>query len=199
MIATRIPLPVGRPGAVPQRLVHRTRAATTCRAAAAVALAMLLAGCDRGERTRDGRTRALAVRASGIWEAEFRLERTPRGAAAEPAPVVRGAVALIESAAGIGREWLQRPGTHAGVYDVDFRPFGFVPEPAGPVPTLVVAAVAPDTLLGATPTGPAGGTLVLRGVLPPDGDMVTGTWSYGSRAVGGWGGTFTLHARSPAP
>jgi hypothetical protein len=64
------------------------------------------------------------------------------------------------------------------------------------VPELVASVVLPDTVVAVLPAEERDGLLVLRGVLV--GDSVTGTWSYGGRAAGGWGGRFVLRRRTPS-
>ena len=60
---------------------------------------------------------------------------------------------------------------------------------------LVASVVLPDTVTAVLPAESHDGMLVLRGVLA--GDSVAGSWRYGGRAAGGWGGRFVLRRRTP--
>jgi hypothetical protein len=168
-------------------------------ATAGLTLFLVGVGCDRVAHARDPGAVALAERVPGVWDAAFRVERTPLGPAPRGTPPARGVVALVPSRAGVGRDWLGARPTHDGVYELDFRPLGFVPEAAGPVPVLVAAVVMPDSLVVATPPGVSGGTLVVRATLTPGANSARGTWAYRTHAVGGWGGTVTLYRRPATP
>lgn len=137
---------------------------------------------------------ALEARVTDAWDADFALDRQPLTGAASGAaatrPRARGMLALIPSSRTDHDPALPGPSTHSGVYAIDFRPLGFIPRGAGPVPTLVATAIAPDTLVGLLPADGDEGALLFRGTVA--GDSVTGTWSYGGHALGGWSGRFVL-------
>ena len=137
----------------------------------------------------------LAARLADFWNAEFVLERAPMGAEARNQPTARGTLALLEGPGSGRASALPAPVTHTGVYHVDFRPLGFSPPTGGAVSELIAGVILPDTVVAVIPAEERDRLLVLRGVLA--GDSVTGTWSYGARAAGGWGGRFVLRRRAP--
>ena len=161
------------------------------------AVALLAAACERGTPRRGDA--ALETRATGVWDVALALDRTPLGLAGpdEPPRSGHGTLALIPSTRRDRAAALPGPTTHAGVYDIDFRPLGFAPQAAGPIATLVATVAAPDTVVVRLPAAASDGHLVLRGTMA--GDSVVGRWSYGGdRTPSGWGGTFVLRRHGGA-
>jgi len=179
--------------AIPRALAsHAARHAHAFLLAASCAIGI---GCGGRESELAAGEAGLAARLADYWNAEFVLERAPMGADVGTQPTARGTLVLLEGP-GHGRvSALPTRVTHVGVYHVDFRPLGFSPPMDGAVPELVASVIIPDTVTAVIPAEERDGLLVLRGVLA--GDSVTGTWNYGSRAAGGWGGRFVLRRRTP--
>jgi hypothetical protein len=166
--------------------------------AASLALVAATSACERRDEPRDSHTEILRSRLTGVWDATFTLERTPRGvvtAGTTAAPrSVAGELALLASPHGQTDPWLRERATHIGVYAADFTPLGIPLQQAGPVPAVTAAIVAPDSVIAILPSGAVDGSLVLRGVLVGR-NTVRGSWSFEARSAGGWGGAFTLERR----
>ena len=175
--------------AVTSRVPRRTRAVLL-----AAICGMAVACGGRGSQPDAGEA-GLAARLADSWDAEFVLERAPTGADTRAERTTRGTVALLE---GPGHERvtaLAVPVTHVGVYRVDFRPLGFSPAVGGAVPELVAGITLPDSVAMVLPAEARDGILLLQGTLM--GDSVSGDWTYGGRAAGGWSGRFVLRRRAP--
>jgi len=157
---------------------------------------VLLAGCSPVRESRNSNNDGIG-KTSGLWDASFRLSHAPLqdslGLSAEQREAVRGSVALIATEGNPSNSLLPAHITHAGVYDIRFDRFGFTTQRPGAVQSLVAAAVSPDSLYVVLPADGGDGWLTARGIRR--GDSVSGDWQYGSRAAGGWAGTFTLTRR----
>lgn len=178
------------------RTVSRWTMVATGTLAAAVA-----AGCGRAGMAPSAADRALAARITGVWDAEFLLDESPFRAPAHLPPAerarVRGALTLLATTRTdrTAEEWLDRPVTLTGVYDLNVDHLGFSLPHGSDVATLVAATAAPDSVVAVLPAGGSDHVLVLRGTVT--GDVIRGTWSYAGRAIPAWRGTCQLRRRTP--
>lgn len=140
---------------------------------------------------------APARRLVGVWNVTFTLDPAFRVRGGMDRPL-RGTLALIQDHyGGVSYPQLSTP-LHYGVYDIDFRRFGFDPRDRGAVP-IAVASVSTDSSDGrATPVdrvhvvldpGEAQMAITLDGTLAAD--SAAGTWAVDSRTASG-GGTFVM-------
>jgi hypothetical protein len=168
---------------------------------ASVVAAML--GCGRDDTTARSQLldAAAARRLVGTWDASFRLDPEQSVTVyARPTTPVAGTLVFAEDHYGhISTAELSGP-THDGVYDVDFRPFGFSTRDAGAVP-VAVARVAPAGTVESLYVVLSPGTprFAVRMVGTIAGDSAAGVWRATAFSAGGGGGSFTMRRRRDAP
>ena len=161
-----------------------------------VAAGVACTGND-GSRGRGALNDAEALRLVGAWEASFRLDPSTSVTvyAVSSAPVT-GTIVFAEDHYGRVASDELGTATHAGVYDVDFAPFGFTSRDPGDVP-VAVARLAPrpggDSLHVVLSPGTPQFAVRMDGIIA--GDSAAGAWHADSRSAGGGAGQFTMHRR----
>lgn len=157
-----------------------------------IGIAMLavlaLAACN-GIGSRGTSEEAVARRLVGVWDGTFTLTQST---GTESPDTVRGTIALVRNHS--GRVWTPQLGavSEYGIYDIDFRPFGFDPRDDQSIPT-AVAQITTDSS-GSTQAshvrivlhpGNARVAAILDGTLTRD--EITGAWQTDSRSASGTG------------
>lgn len=140
----------------------------------------------------------------GTWDATF-TRIGPDGR--DDPDAIHGTIALVQDSYGHVETAQLTTADEIGVYDVDFRPFGFDPREGGGIPTLLATVTADSS--DETPTehvrmvlhpGDTRVAVVLDGILTHDGmlthDAITGSWQTDSRTASG-SGHFTLTRHEP--
>jgi hypothetical protein len=137
----------------------------------------------------------------GVWDVSFRLDpATSVTIHAVSALPVTGTLVFAEDHYGrVTSAELSEP-THDGVYDVDFRPFGFSSRDADAIP-VAVARVAPrstgDSLYVVLSPGNSRFAVRMEGALA--GDSAAGRWRAAAFSAGGGSGRFTMHRERDPP
>lgn len=164
-------------------------------AAAGLAGAALLA-CGRSEETPATRA-AIAQRLVGTWDVTFWLdsERTISTYVHARAPVAGTLVFALDHYGRIDAPELSAP-TNDGLYDADFRPFGFSTRDDDNVP-VVVARLVPrstgDSVYVVLGPGRTRFSVRMAGRLVDD--SAAGDWRASAFSAGGGSGRFTMHRK----
>jgi hypothetical protein len=162
-------------------------------------LAAMALGCAREDMPARRRLLddAESRRLVGTWDVTFQLDPGQTITTyAHPDTTVTGTMVFAEDHYGrIAVAELAGP-THDGVYDLDFRPFGFSTRDEGAVPT-VVARVDPsirgDSLHIVLGPGTSRFAVRMAGLLA--GDSAAGVWQATAFSAGGGSGRFTMRRR----
>jgi len=169
----------------------------------AASVMALLIGCARDEAPERSRVLddAEARRLVGTWVVLFWLDPAQTITTyARPAVPVTGTLVFAEDHFGrIASAELNGP-THDGVYDIDFRPFGFSSRDERAVPT-VVARIDPgakgDSLYVVLSPGKSRFAVRMAGTIA--GDSAAGAWRAAAFSAGGGGGRFVMRRQRDTP
>lgn len=171
---------------------------------ALIALLLLVAACHGDlEQRRLALAAAPARRLVGVWDATLWLDR-PVTLQSDSRTLPRrlsGSLAFLEDhAASVSTDELSDL-THVGVYDIDFRSFGFQLYGSNGFPTAAArtttrastAAGTPDSVWIVLDPGSGRGGLRLAGTFAAD--SIAGVWTT-AQSLGG-GGRFSLRPHAP--
>lgn len=164
-------------------------------AIAALSGAALLA-CERNEEPPASRV-AVARRLVGTWDVTFWLdsERTISTYVHTSAPVAGTLVFALDHYGRLDAPELSAP-TNDGLYDADFRPFGFSTRDGDNVP-VVVARLVPrltgDSVYVVLSPGRTRFSVRMAGRLADD--SAIGDWRASAFSAGGGAGRFAMHRR----
>jgi hypothetical protein len=171
-----------------------------------LALVLLVVACHGESAQRLASLEsAPARRLIGVWDATFWLDRQValKPDAGTLPRRLTGALAFVEDhSGGLSSEDLSDP-THVGVYDVDFRRFGFELGGSGVVPTVVARTAEPKGIDGGARdsvqivVGPGAGRDVVRLLGVFAADTIIGVWTT-PLSLGG-GGRFVLRRHPGIP
>ncbi|HET7189153.1 MAG TPA: hypothetical protein VFI52_13450 [Gemmatimonadaceae bacterium] len=167
------------------------------RRSALVALAgVAMIACGQAEEPSAARI-AIARRLVGTWDATFWLdsERTISTYVHATKPVAGTLVFALDHYGRLDAPELSAP-TNDGLYDADFRPFGFTTRDGGNVP-VVVARVIPrptgDSVYIVLSPGRTRFSVRMAGRLVDD--SAAGDWRASAFSAGGGAGRFAMHRR----
>jgi hypothetical protein len=164
------------------------------RGALIVLAGALVVGCGRGE-TPAASHEAFARRLVGTWDAKFWLDSERMIATHVHAPVVGTVVFALDRYGRLDAPELSAP-TNDGVYDIDFRPFGFSTRNDGTVP-VAIAQLVPgrtgDSLYIVLSPGHSRFSVQLEGRVAAD--SAEGDWRAVAFSAGGGAGRFALRRR----
>lgn len=161
----------------------------------ALAGAVMIA-CGQAEEPSAARI-AIARRLVGTWDATFWLdsERTISTYVHATAPIAGTIVFALDHYGRIDAPELSAP-TNDGLYDADFRPFGFSTRDDGTVP-VVVARIVPrtmgDSIYVVLSPGRTRFAVRMAGQLTDD--SVVGDWRASAFSAGGGAGHFSMRRR----
>ena len=164
-------------------------------AIATPALAVLLA-CAQTEEPSAARI-AIARRLVGTWDVNFWLdsERTISTYVHATAPIAGTLVFAVDHYGRIDAPELSAP-TNDGLYDADFRPFGFSTRDGDNVP-VVVARIVPrptgDSVYVVLSPGRTRFSVRMAGRFVND--SASGDWRASAFSAGGGAGRFAMHRR----
>lgn len=162
---------------------------------AALGSATLLA-CGQSEEPSAARI-AIARRLVGTWDATFWLdsERTISTYVHATRPVAGTLVFAVDHYGQLDAPELSAP-TNDGLYDADFRPFGFSTRDGDNVP-IVVARIVPlptgDSVYVVLSPGRTRFSVRMAGRLVDD--SAAGDWRASAFSAGGGAGRFAMHRR----
>lgn len=161
-------------------------------------------GSDGAQQARqlDERT---ARRLAGAWTVVFSADPVATTGMRSANAVVAGALVLTEVRHGAPDVEDLRGITHEGIFDLDFRPFGFT---SGSGPDIVVArlvagagewkkGVAVDSVYLVLSPGTSRFAVRMAGILAADSGA--GVWSANSFSIGGGAGTFVMRRSTGEP
>jgi hypothetical protein len=169
----------------------------------AASVMALLVGCARDDAA--ARSRLLddveARRLVGTWVVLLWLDPAQTTTTkAHPVAPVAGTLVFAEDHYGRIASTELSGATHDGVYDVDFRPFGFSSRDESAVP-VVVARVDPrakgDSLYVVLSPGTPRFAVRMAGTIV--GDSAAGAWRAAAFSAGGGGGRFIMRRRQDTP
>lgn len=148
---------------------------------------------------------AAARRFAGVWDVVFHADSQVGYSRHDPDAVVTGTLAFTEDIHGPTEVAGLSGITHTGVYDLDFRPFGWTTR-TGSEPAVAAAralGAARGTAKGSgadsfyVVLSPGAGRFAVRMAGAVLGDSAIGTWSARSFAAGGGAGSFVMRHRAP--
>lgn len=152
--------------------------------------------CDRSEEPPASRV-AIARRLVGTWDVTFWLdsERTISAYVHAAAPIAGTLVFALDHYGRIDAPELSAP-TNDGLYDADFRPFGFSTRDDDNVP-VVLARLVPrstgDSVYVVLSPGRTRFSVRMAGRLVDD--SAAGDWRASAFSAGGGAGRFAMHRR----
>jgi hypothetical protein len=140
----------------------------------------------------------------GSWQVTFQADPHETPGLRDSSANVSGMIAFTRNRYGPRSDARVGALTHEGVYDLDFRPFGFSTRDAGE-PASAVARVFPatghdsasDSLIVILSPGAARFAVQMSGTVV--GDSATGRWLASSFSAGGGAGGFRMRRTAAAP
>lgn len=172
--------------------------------------ALLLAGIGAACGADHGADRArmlenvAARRFAGVWDVTFHADSQLGFSRHAPDALVTGTLAFTEDVHGPTDVAELAGVTHTGVYDLDFRPFGWETR-SGNEAAVAVARVLGATGVAVAPAAadsfyvvlsPGTQRFAVRMAGTIVGDSCAGTWSASSFSAGGGAGTFVMRHRA---